>query len=95
MKNGPGLDPSGSRAGKLAEIRQQIDEVDTKMRQFEKGIERWRSLLRQKQKEISLLSAREQKAGRKPGKASAPGATAPEPSGTEAPGVLNPGPADG
>jgi DNA-binding transcriptional MerR regulator len=93
MKNDPDRSPSEPRAGRLDEIRRQIEEIDTKMRLFEKGIERWRSLLRQKQKEISLLSAREQKVLRKPRKEPGPADQPPEPAMTDGSGTRKPEPA--
>jgi DNA-binding transcriptional MerR regulator len=50
---------------KLGKIRAQIEEISGKMQLFEKGIERWRGLLKQKHKEISLLAAKGEKAQRK------------------------------
>ncbi len=56
-KNGA-ADGSERMAERLREMKKQMNSLNEKIRLFEKGIERWRRLLRQRGKEISILSAK-------------------------------------
>ncbi len=56
IKNNPEGLPPDEFMERLGRIKKQISEINDKMRLFEKGIERWRGLTKQKQREISLLT---------------------------------------
>ncbi|MFC1890413.1 MerR family transcriptional regulator [Thermodesulfobacteriota bacterium] len=50
---------------KVGRIREQITGLNEKMGLFEKGVERWRGLLKQKQKELTAMTARIRKQQRR------------------------------
>jgi len=58
IKTDPTALPPDEVMGNLARVTEQITEINDKMRLFEKGIERWRGLMKQKQREISLLKGK-------------------------------------
>jgi DNA-binding transcriptional MerR regulator len=55
LKDNTGVFPPEKTAEKLALMKEQIASLSAKMDQFEQGIKRWRTLLRQRQKEIAAI----------------------------------------
>jgi len=53
---------------KAGRMKEQVAGLNSKMRLFEKGIDRWRGLLKQKQRELSIMTAKIEKKHRKGGK---------------------------
>jgi DNA-binding transcriptional MerR regulator len=60
-----GVLPAGRAGEKLAEMKEQMNLLDAKMKALEKGIGRWRRILKQHRKEVQSLSARLEKGSKK------------------------------
>lgn len=64
--------PPEKTAEQVQEVKEQIENLNSKIKLLEKGIERWRRLLRQKRKEVSALAAKINKETQSDNKAPAP-----------------------
>jgi len=60
-----GVLPAGRAGEKLTLMKEQMSQLDAKMGALEKGIGRWRKILKQHRKEVRSLSARLEKESRK------------------------------